>query len=105
MVFQDNKTDETVFVYTPTAKVKKVFLAGDFNEWKAETKRMVKVKDGSYRARLSLKPGRYEYKFVVDGEWMPDHQAPAEALNSFGTVNSVAVLTDQCQAETLGLEA
>ena len=105
MVFQDSKNGETVFAYTPTAKAAKVFLVGDFNDWKADAKRMVKMKDGSFRARLHLAPGRYEYKFLVDGEWMSDPQAPEEAVNSYGTVNSVAVVTDLCGTATLGLDA
>jgi hypothetical protein len=38
---------------------------------------------------LALPPGLYQYKFVVDGQWLPDPNAHAFAPNGFGTVNSV----------------
>jgi hypothetical protein len=38
---------------------------------------------------MSLKPGRYEYKFFVDGSWVNDPKSPAAVYNSFGTQNSV----------------
>jgi hypothetical protein len=36
-----------------------------------------------------LPPGRHEYKFVVDGQWLPDPNAQANAFNAYGTLNSV----------------
>jgi hypothetical protein len=36
-----------------------------------------------------LPPGRYEYKFIVDGEWIPDPSEPHEVVNAFGSTNSV----------------
>jgi 1,4-alpha-glucan branching enzyme len=67
-----------------------VFLCGDFNEWARETLRMIR-RDGAGRweKRLTLLPGRYEYKFVVDGQWMSDPHAPAEVPNPHGSFNSV----------------
>ncbi len=38
---------------------------------------------------LALLPGRYEYKFVVDGHWIPDPNALENVLNPHGTLNSV----------------
>ncbi len=97
-MFQDEKSGESVFSFTPAKPVQKVFLAGDFNEWSPSAKRMVKVKGGAYRARLQLPPGRYEYKFIVDGFWMQDAEAPEQALNSCGSVNSVVIVPELCKA-------
>jgi hypothetical protein len=44
---------------------------------------------GSYKAEICLKPGEYEYKFVVDGEWLLDEANPEFFPNDFGTLNSV----------------
>lgn len=49
-----------------------VFLAGDFNDWNAEQYPMRKFKTGICTKKLKLAPGRYEYKFIVDGEWWTD---------------------------------
>ncbi len=84
-----NKSGEITFVCPASSGARKVFLAGDFNEWAPAARRMVRVKDGSFRARLRLPPGRYEYRFVVDGEWTTDPGAEALAPNGFGGYNSV----------------
>ncbi len=63
-------------------------MAGSFNGWDPEADRMSK-KDGVFRIKLNLAPGRYEYKFVVDGQWYNDPAAATQAPNEFGDVNSV----------------
>jgi len=68
---------------------KKVQLAGDFSDWKQLPMR--KQKDGSFAINVELRLGSYEYKFVVDGQWMVDPDNGAWALNPFGTMNSLAV--------------
>ena len=49
-----------------------VFIAGDFNKWDSHAAELKKDKSGVWKASLKLKPGRYEYKFWVDGEWRND---------------------------------
>jgi len=73
-------------LYAPSAK--KVSVAGSFNNW--ETKSISAKKDtkGNWSAKVSLKPGKYEYKFVVDGSWQNDPCA-ARVGNSLGSQNSV----------------
>ena len=67
-----------------------VFLCGDFNQWARESLRMIRNDGaGRWEKRLTLLPGRYEYKFVVDGQWISDPQAPAEVPNPHGSFNSV----------------
>jgi 1,4-alpha-glucan branching enzyme len=67
-----------------------VFLCGDFNQWVRESLRMIRRdRVGRWEKRLMLLPGRYEYKFVVDGQWMSDPHAPAEVPNPHGSFNSV----------------
>ncbi len=73
--------------YAPQAK--RVSLAGSFNNW--DTKALSAKKDsrGSWAVKLNLKPGRYEYKFLVDGSWLNDPRCTACTTNSFGTQNCV----------------
>lgn len=72
---------------TPGAKI--VSLAGDFNSWK-ETKMATKRKNsGLWRVGVNLRPGRYEYKFIVDGQWINDPANTNIVNNSLGTLNSV----------------
>jgi 1,4-alpha-glucan branching enzyme len=97
MVIQDTGKGQVVFVYTPVAPIKKVCVVGEFNGWDPSARRLARSpKDGTYRARLSLAPGRYEYKLVVDGEWIVDADAAEQAVNPYGTANSVLVVEPPC---------
>jgi len=42
-----------------------------------------------YHATLYLPPGRYEYKFIINGEWRDDSACPAWVTNEYGTRNSL----------------
>jgi len=46
-----------------------VFVTGSFNNWNITDYLMSKQADGRWTATLPLAPGRYQYKFVEDGEW------------------------------------
>ncbi|MFA6284564.1 MAG: isoamylase early set domain-containing protein [Desulfurivibrionaceae bacterium] len=74
-------------VMAPEAK--EVFLVGDFNGWQAEGFQMRKFKDGVCRKKVQLKPGRYEYLFLVDGNWWTDPKNDARCTNPFGMENSI----------------
>jgi hypothetical protein len=47
---------------------------------------------GRWKATASLPPGRYEYRFVVDGQWISDPSAKEFVGNSFGSTNSILVI-------------
>lgn len=72
-------------LFAPQAK--KVYLAGSFNSWtNLSTKKDSK---GNWSVKMSLKPGRYEYKFIVDGSWMNDPKNSQLTWNSLGSQNSL----------------
>lgn len=72
----------------------KVFLAGSFNDWNSESKQLKeKDNDGIYTGTLLLEPGEYEYKFVINGEWLIDSENPNFSQNRLGTLNSVVKVT------------
>jgi 1,4-alpha-glucan branching enzyme len=72
-------------LYAPQAK--RVGLAGTFNNW--DTKAIPAKRDsrGNWLVKVSLKPGRYEYKFFVDGSWLNDPRCSSYVSNTFGTQN------------------
>jgi 1,4-alpha-glucan branching enzyme len=72
---------------------KEVFLAGDFNDWNPTEYRLRRYKDGIYKKKLQLKPGRYQYLFRVDGEWWTDPEHPERTSNPFGSENSVITVS------------
>ncbi len=68
-----------------------VALAGDFNNWNTNHTRFVKTPHGIWRAEIdSPPPGRYHYKFVIDGDrWMDDPSNGLKAPDNYGGFNSV----------------
>lgn len=66
-----------------------VFVAGSFNDWQPHATPLVKQQGGKWSTRLFLKPGTYEYRFVVDGQWQDDLSAARFAANPFGGLNAV----------------
>jgi len=66
---------------------KEVQVAGAFNNW--DKVLLEKGADGAFRTTLSLAPGKYEYRFVVDGTWMEDPANSDTVPNPYGGVNSV----------------
>ncbi|OGG43991.1 MAG: hypothetical protein A3F84_15405 [Candidatus Handelsmanbacteria bacterium RIFCSPLOWO2_12_FULL_64_10] len=68
---------------------KEVSLAGTFNGW--EVRSLKRDGQGVWGASLTLTPGTYEYRFLVDGEWQNDPGAEV-ALNPYGTQNCVRVV-------------
>ena len=77
----------TFALYKPDAE--RVFLSGAFNGWSPESTPLTRQPNRDWQATVPLAPGRYEYKFVVDGKWMLDPRAPHCAPNEFGSLNSV----------------
>ena len=72
---------------------KTVSVAGNFNDWDPNAKPMTdKNGDGVYRCTLLLAPGKYEYKFVIDGVWCVDTNNPNFAPNDLGTLNSLLIV-------------
>ena len=72
--------------YAPEAH--QVSLAGDFNGWKTDSTRLMKTNNGEWTTSLSLKPGVYDYRFFVDGEWRDDPRSTQRVPNTFGTQNA-----------------
>jgi 1,4-alpha-glucan branching enzyme len=70
-------------------RAEKVHLAGDFNQWRAGDLPLYRDESGKWRIRLRLAPGRYEYRFIVDGEWQEDPHALNRVPNGFGSYNCV----------------
>lgn len=69
-------------------EAEEVFVIGDFTNWEKSLP-LRRSAAGLWRKNLPLKPGRYEYKFIVDGEWRTDPKNNCKVYNSMGTLNSV----------------
>ena len=76
----------------PAPQARHVSLAGNFNGWDPDKGTMHKGSDGVWHLNMVLKPGRYEYRFIVDGLWSDDPAAQQRAANSLGSENCVRVV-------------
>ncbi len=65
-----------------------VIVTGSFNGWNQKSYRMLK-RDGEWYLPLFLNPGKYTYKFIVDGQWILDPDNKLWEENEYGTGNSV----------------
>ena len=82
---------EVVFV-APTAA--SVAVVGDFNNWDPRRNQMARgASRDTWRTRLALPPGVYQYSFMVDGMvWERDPQAKNFLADGFGGQNSVFIV-------------
>jgi len=74
-------------LYAPNAK--KVILTGSFDKWSTKTSTAKKDSRGNWTIKKTLRPGRYEYKFFVDGNWADDPSCSSRITNSFGSQNCI----------------
>jgi hypothetical protein len=72
-------------------KTHTVAIAGDFNSWSPGDNLLEDPDgDGIWTGTLKLKPGRYEYMFVLDGKkWVPDPNALRYVKDGFGNKNAI----------------
>jgi 5'-AMP-activated protein kinase regulatory beta subunit len=68
---------------------KEAILVGDFNSWDDKKHKMKKDNKGMWTKIVTLAPGSYEYKFLVDGQWENDPSNDKVVTNSFGTLNNI----------------
>ena len=74
-----------------------IYLAGSFNGWSTTATPMIKDGSGLWQATIKLKPGRYEFKLLIDGRWCcapgccdrPETHCPECVPNVFGSMNRV----------------
>ena len=91
----DDTCGHVTLSYTPPAQatVQSVLASGTFNGW-ASTDAGAAVLgdpdgDGVWSVDLVLDPGSYQYKFIVDGDWMADPANPDTVDDGYGGQNSV----------------
>jgi chromosome partitioning protein len=73
----------------PTAE--RVQIAGDFNSWEPFGNEM-ELAEGVWRKIIALEPGRYRYRYVVDGAWKTDPLNPGVEPSPYGDYDSVIEL-------------
>ena len=69
-------------------EAKEVALVGSFNDWDSKARFLKLDGKGIWKTSMTLGPGEYEYRFLVDGQWQNDPKAE-RVPNSYGSQNSV----------------
>ncbi len=84
--------DEVVFA-ARFADARHVMVAGDFNGWSAIGTPLahggVGGRADTWVTKLPLRPGKYCYRFIVDGRWVNDPYNDRVEANEFGELNNV----------------
>ena len=88
-----NSLSRKVTLRLKAAEAQEVNVAGDFNKWDSAANPMVKDDEGRWKTTLRLPPGRYEFKFLVDGLWRECSDNEFTVPNEFGTLNNVLVVS------------
>ena len=83
-----DKNGNASFLLPGHHNAKDVVLSGTFNRWDENYFKMNHTERG-WELTLNLKPGDYEYKFIVDGKWIEDPTNPAKKVNEYDGYNSI----------------
>lgn len=88
---KSRRSCRVTFDLPPEAKVKRVALCGEFNDWSSTANTMKLRKDGRFSTTISLPAGRaYRFRYLLDEtRWENDWAADGYVPNSFGTEDSL----------------
>lgn len=78
----------TTFRLKGYAEASLVVLTGTFNNW-SQSQLLFAREGDEWVCRVDLDPGIYQYKFIVDGDWLLDASNPDTAEDEAGNVNNV----------------
>lgn len=86
-----NGRQNITFTFPNHSGVQKVQIAGEFNNWNPDHGKL-KRKNNCWLATFPLKPGRHQYKYLVNDEWMLDPENIHKVETDRGVVNSVVTV-------------
>ncbi len=67
-----------VFRLENYSEAERVVLTGEFNDWEEAGLSMTKDNEG-WEIDVAVRPGNYNYKFIVDGQWITDPENPVHS--------------------------
>jgi chromosome partitioning protein len=73
-------------------RAQEVQVTGSFNGWSREGTPLRRREDGRWECTLPVAPGQHEYRYIVDGTWVPDPHNPRHEQNEFGGTNSLLLV-------------
>ncbi len=92
-LFGARHTAQGLLFVQPHGKARNVAIAGDFNGWNPATTPLDRDESlGVWQACVTVPPGRYRYRLVVDGQWVQDPYNSYVESNPFGELNNIIVV-------------
>ncbi len=88
-----NKGERFIFKLYGFSKIDEISLSGSFNDWATDELKMEKTIFG-WQAELYLKPGKYLYKYLIDGRWTEDPANQISEKDGYEDANSVYYVTN-----------
>ncbi|MCC6680578.1 MAG: AAA family ATPase [Phycisphaeraceae bacterium] len=89
-VYGVRPTTQGLLFVQPADMARRMAIAGDFNGWNPERTPMIANEQlGVWQACVPVPPGRYQYRLVVDGQWVADPYNEKTESNPYGEVNNV----------------
>lgn len=85
------KKQKVTFSYL-APEARSVQVAGDFTGWQQAPLALRKLKSGLWKKTVSLAPGQYAYRLLVDGQWEDDPECKVKQPNDFGGDNCICVV-------------
>jgi 1,4-alpha-glucan branching enzyme len=89
-----------VFFALEAPNAQRVQLVGDFNGWTPDGSEMM-PSGNVWTSKLKLEPGRYRYRYIIDGDWRRDPLNAAVEPCPYGGDNSVLVVGVDSESEAL----
>lgn len=87
------KISEGVLFSIDMPHAQTVAVTGEFTNWSKEGVPLRKDPgDSLWKTVLDIRPGEYEYRFIVDGVWMRDPNNRDFIRNEFGQENSLLIV-------------
>lgn len=73
--------------------LKSVSLVGGMNDWAVDSTKLIEVSPGVWSISLPLKPGVYEYQFILNGTQRVTDPTMPQTSSDFGSPNSVVTVS------------
>jgi hypothetical protein len=70
-----------------------ISVVGQFNDWDADSTALKEVSPGVWTVSVALRPGVYEYQFILNGQQRVTDPTMPKTSNDFGSPNSVVTVS------------
>lgn len=91
-IYGPKAVDDGVMFVIRAAGATRVQIAGDFNDWNPDRTPLMHVDSDTFQIKVPLMPGKYQYRYVVDGHWRNDPDNHNVEMNPYGELNNVVEL-------------